>query len=195
MSDLLGKLRKLNPHRVVVYNGDESRVVAVPQRRRRWPAVLEAIESGPWSRVVMQNKAGEDLGYVDGEATEAPDFAVATPASSTEDRALQMAMAVCQLVFTAQRETLNHRDKELTQLLRAQGEVVKDMSAAMRALQGIWQSQVEAASELAAMQTEAALGGQDGITKLIEAAPGVIPLLPHIRALLSGTGKPAAAAQ
>lgn len=181
MSDLLGKLRKLNPFKVIVYNGDESRVVAVPQRRRRWPQVLEAIESSPWSRVVLQNKSGEDLGYVDGEAVpEEESVAVARSGGG----ATAEAIAIVELVLKGQRAAMEYRDKELTTLLRAQGEVVRELTSGMRALQEIYRAQVDAAMEVSAMQTEAAMGGGD-MQKLLEAAPALIPVIPHLRSLFA----------
>ena len=184
MSDLLGKLRKLNPFKVIVWNGDECRTVAVPQRRRRWPQVLEAIESAPWSRVVLQDKSGADLGYVDGEAREVED--ISGPLAKGVSPSMAEAIAVNELVLKGQKQVAEYRDKELTTLLRAQGEVVRELVAGVRALQQVWQAQVDAATEVAALQTEAALGN-GGWRELLEAAPQLVPLLPHLRSMMGGT--------
>lgn len=191
MSELLGKLRKLNPHKVVVYNGEDARVVAVPTRRRRWPAVMEAIESLPWTRCVLQDKSGSDLGYVEGEAPDdAPVELQAGPPGSVEDRAMRYGMAVAELAMKAHREALSYRDKELTTILRAQGEVLKDQQGAIRALQSLWQAQVDAATDLATMQAETAAGnGEFNMKEAMAALPQILPLLPALKQLLSG-GKP-----
>jgi hypothetical protein len=179
MTELLAKLRKLNPYKIVVWNGDESRTVAVPQRRRRWPQVMEAIESGPWTRVVLQDKSGADLGYVDsGHVEEEPERSLVR--SGVDPMA--HAIAINELVLRAQKQTADARDKELTALLKAQGEVVGQLVSAVRSLQQVWQAQVEAAQDVAAMQTEAAMGG-GGWKELLEAAPQLVPLLPHLRSM------------
>jgi hypothetical protein len=181
MTELLAKLRKLNPYKIVVWNGDESRTVAVPQRRRRWPQVLEAIESAPWTRVVLQDKSGADLGYVDsGHVEEEPERSLVKAGDP-----MSHAIAINELVLKAQKQTADARDKELTALLKAQGEVVGQLVSAVRSLQQVWQAQVEAAQEVAAMQTEAAMGGGT-MKELLEAAPQLIPMLPHLRAMFQG---------
>jgi hypothetical protein len=91
------------------------------------------------------------------------------------------------IVLKAQREALAFRDAEVQGLLRAQGDVVKELTQGMRALSGLYQEQVGAARELAELQAEAKHVPEGGdMAQLLEALPTIMQALPALRALLQG---------
>lgn len=179
---LTATLRRHNPSKVRAYSGDEFRDIAVPTRRRKWAQVVAAIEALSWSRVELLDKAGAVIAYVDNTG----------PAGDLEDVGERAASSITQaerivaLVLKGQRETMTFRDSEVTQLLKAQGDVMREMVSGMRALTQIYQAQVEAASEVAALQATAAAGEGGSVKELIDAAPQIIAALPAIKSLLSG---------
>ena len=183
---LLSALKKHEPFRVRAYAGDDdSRDIAVPQRRRRWGAVIEAIDARPWSRVEFLDKSGCVLGYCDNTS----------PAGDLEDvsdsRTLKMrsdAEWAVQLALKTGRELLAFRDAETTALLKAQGDVVRELTSAMRGLAEIYGEQRDAAADVASMRAEADNGG-DVVKQLIEAGPVLLQALPALKELLNGKGK------
>lgn len=174
---LLSALKKLNPSKVRAIAGDEVREIAVPERRKRWSQVIEAITAGPWHRCELVNKRGEVLGYVDNTA----------PAGDMEDLADNKKRSevewVVNTIVRAQREALSYRDSEVRELLQAQGQVVRELAQGMRAISDLYREQVTAARDLGTLQ---ASGKDDVLTQLLDAAPELIKVLPLLRTLLSG---------
>ncbi len=182
---LLATLKRHNPHKVRSFVGDDdSRDIAVPTRRRKWSQVIEAIESRAWTRVELLDKSGALLASVDNEG----------PAGGLEDIELGrtggqvlLAERMVAMCIKAQRDAMTFRDAEVTALLRAQGDVVREMTAGMRALTAMYQEQVDVAQTLAENRTLAAAGPEkDQLTQLLEAAPLMMQAMPMLRALLSG---------
>lgn len=184
---LLASLRNHAPHTVRAYTSDDDfRNIAVPQRRKRWAQVIEAIEARAWSRVELLDKSGGVLGYVEN----------AEPATTVEELPPGPASKMrheCEwivaLVVKAQRDAMQFRDDEVKSLLSAQGDVVREMVVGMQALSSIYREQRDAASEVAAMQATAAAGSGDGafnMKELVDAAPAILQALPMLRALLTG---------
>ena len=100
---LLSSLKRQNPARVRAYAGDDdARDIAVPTRRRRWSAVIEAIEARTWTRVELLDKSGAVLGYVDNiePAREIEDLGGDTRASKLRSESEW----IVTLVVKAQRE-------------------------------------------------------------------------------------------
>lgn len=184
---LLVLLKRHEPARVRAYTSDEDfRDIAVPTRRRRWGAVVEAINGRSWTRVEFLNKAGEVLGYCDNTA----------PAADLEDvsdgRTLKLrsdAEWAVQLALKTGRELLAFRDAEHTALLKAQGDVVRELTGAMRGLATIYGEQRDAAAEVAALRAEAEAGDGVDIKGLIAAAPTILQALPFLRDMMNGKGK------
>lgn len=182
---LLAALKRHNPAKVRAYSGDDDiRDIAVPTRRKRWSAVIEVIESRSWSRVELMTRSGEILGVVDNTspAGDVEDVGAESRAAKTRSEAEW----IVQLVVRAQREALTFRDAEVTQLLQAQGAVVRELTNGMQALTAMYQAQVQAAHELATVQAQAASGGDSELKQLLEAAPQLLQALPLIRGLLGG---------
>lgn len=174
---LLAQLKKLNPSKVRAIAGDEVREIAVPERRKRWSQVIEAITAGPWHRCELVNKRGEVLGYVDNTA----------PASDLEDLPDNKKRSdvewIVNTIVRAQREALSYRDSEVRELLQAQGQVVRELAQGMRAISDLYREQVVAARDIGAMQ---ASGNGDIMQQLLDAGPELIKVLPLLRSLLSG---------
>jgi hypothetical protein len=173
---LYDKLRKLNPSKVRAIAGDEIREIAVPERRKKWSQVIEAVTAGAWHRCELLNKRGEVLGYVDNTA----------PASDLEDfadnRKRSEVQWIVELVVRAQRDALAYRDSEVQALLQAQGQVVRELSAGVRDVAALYREQAVAARDLGAMQA----GQGDILDELLKAAPELLKVLPMVRSLLSG---------
>lgn len=191
MSKLLAKLRTLAPAKVRAYAGDDDyRDIAVPTRRKRWSQVIEAIEARSWSRVELLDKGGNVLGYVDN--TEAAGTVEdITGAQATGKRS--ESEWIVNLVVRAQRDAMTFRDAEVKSLLQAQGDVVREMSAAMAGLASIYREQRDAAASVAEMKATAA-ATPDGFNmkELMDALPVLMQALPLLRGLLAGGATPAA---
>lgn len=186
---LLASLKRHSPHRVRAYAGDDdARDIAVPQRRKKWTQVIEAIEARSWSRVELLDKSGAVLGYVDNvePARELEDIA----ATSGTGGQLQLAERIVAMVMRGQRDAMSFRDAEVTALLKAQGDVVREMTAGMRALTAMYQEQVAVAEHAAELRATAAAGGDSQVKELLEALPTILQALPLLRGMLAG-GAPA----
>lgn len=190
---LLATLKRHNPHRVRCYNGDDDvRDVAVPQRRRRWSTVIEAIEARPWSRVELLDKSGAVLGYADNEGP-ARDVEDLAPGFAGVGGQLLLAERIAALVVKAQREAMTFRDSEVSALLKAQGDVVREMSAGVRALAEVYREQTVAAEDAAEARAAAAAAAASSseLKQLVEALPTLMQALPLLRGLLAGGGSDA----
>lgn len=177
---LLATLKRHSPSRVRAYAGDDDcRDIAVPTRRKRWGQVIEAIEARSWTRVELLDKSNAVIAYVDnlGPATSMEDLD--GPASKTRAESEW----IVNLVVRAQREAMAFRDAEVQALLRAQGDVVREMSRAMQDLSGIYSEQRRAAVETAEMRANAVAGGE--WKELLDAAPALLQMLPALRAMLA----------
>lgn len=187
---LLASLKRYNPAKVRAYaSDDDSRDIAVPTRRKRWTQVLAAIDARSWVRVELLDKSGAVLGYVenDGPSTGIEDLSGDRTAGE-----LRLAERIVGLVLKGQRDAMTFRDAEVTALLKAQGDVVREMTGGMRALTAMYQEQVGAAEQLAEMRTIAAQGPvKDQLTELLEALPTLLQALPILKGLLgSGQAQP-----
>lgn len=194
-SKLVMGLRRLGPHTVRVMNGDDEReVIAVPTRRRKWSAVVEAIEARAWTSCIARDKAGNTLGHIENEsaATEVVDLAAMMPAGANGQ--LLLAERIVNVAMQASERTLRHRDAEVTALLQAQNQVVVQMANAVQSLSDVWKEQREAAADAAhsrmeAMQAEAeataAAAGGDW-QQLMAALPALLQLLPALKSLAAG---------
>lgn len=190
---LLASLKRHNPTKVRAFAGDDDpRDISVPTRRKKWAQVIEAIEARSWSRVELLDKAGAVLGYVENTdaARELEDVGPSVVAGSGGQVAL--AERIVGLVLRGQRETMQFRDAEVTALLKAQGDVVREMTAGMRALTSMYQEQVDAAAQLGDMRATAAAGNNSELHQLLEAAPTLLQMLPLLKGMLgSGDAVPA----
>lgn len=184
---LLATLKRHNPSKVRAYAGDDDhRDIAVPTRRKRWGQVIEAIEAKSWTRVELLDKSGAVIAYVDNTS----------PASELEDigdgkvsRVRSESEWIVNLVIKAQREAMTFRDSEVQSLLRAQGDVVRELSRAMQDLSGIYTEQRKAAVETAEIRAAATAGGSEW-KELLEAAPQLLQMLPLLRGLVAGPQQP-----
>lgn len=182
---LLATLKRHNPSKVRAYAGDDDwRDIAVPTRRKRWGRVIEAIDAKSWTRVELLDKSGAVLAYVDNTS----------PASELEDvgdgkvsRTRSESEWILNLVIRAQREAMAFRDSEVQALLKAQGDVVRELSRAMQDLSGIYSEQRKAAVETAEIRAAATAGGSEW-KELLEAAPQLLQMLPLLRGLLASGG-------
>lgn len=183
---LLASLKRYSPARVRAYAADDDhRDIAVPTRRRKWAQVIEAVNGKSWVRVELLDKSGAVLGYVDN--TEPAGGVEDLSAASGTGHELRLAERICTLVLKGQRDAMAFRDSEVSNLLKAQGEVVREMTAGMRALTAMYQEQVGAAEHLAEMRTRAEQKPEEGqFRELMEALPTIVQALPMLRALLSG---------
>lgn len=185
---LLATLKRFHPAKIRAYAGDDdSWDIAVPNNRKRWARVVEALHAKSWSRIELLDKSNALLAVVDNTepARGLEDLGEDSKASKTRSEAEW----IVKLVITAQRDALTFRDAEVTALLQAQGNVLREMSSGMHALTEMYRQQVMAASEVATMQAQAANGGE-GWKELLEAAPQLLQLLPVLRGLASGGAVP-----
>jgi len=182
---LLASLKRHAPAKVIAYTSDdESQAIAVPGKRKRWAQVLAALESRSWTRVELLDKSSALICTIDNvePARELEELAIGGNAVE-----LRLAERIVALVLKGQRDTMSFRDAEVTNLLRAQGDVMREMSNGMHSLTALYREQIGAARELATIQTEAKHAGGDGSVKeLMDALPTILQALPMLRALLQG---------
>lgn len=179
---LLATLKRHNPAKVRAYaNDDDYRDIAVPTRRKRWAQVIEAIDARAWSRVELLDKSNAVIAYVDNTspATDVEEFALTSGGKTRAD-----AEWIVNLCVRAQREAMAFRDAEVQALLKAQGDVVRELSRAMQELSGIYSEQRRAAVEVAEMRAGAAAGGE--WKELLDAAPQLLQMLPYLKQLMGG---------
>lgn len=191
---LLATLKRHNPARVRVYHGDDSRDVAVPTRRRRWDAVISAITGRAWTSCELLDKSGAVLGYVDNEAAAGTVEELGEAYEGTRGE-LRLGERIASLVVRHTREAMHYRDRELTQLLQAQGEVVRQMSEGVRAIVDAYREQMVVRQEAAEVSADAAVAAatanQGQLKELMEALPVLVQALPMLRGLLASGDAPA----
>lgn len=188
-NDVLTILRRTAPQTVRCFCGDDDyKDIAVPSRRRKWGAIMDAINKLAWTRLELLNGKGQLLTIIDNDAyaTSAADLGTGAGGPTTP---VQVNMYL-ELMLRAQREALTFRDKETHALLAGVSDVLKVTVDAMKQTTMMYQAQVEAAAEIAAAQ---AGGDIEGIVKLIEASPKLAPILSPLLGRLLGSGKQAPA--
>lgn len=183
---LLQTLKRHNPSKVRAYAADDDhRDIAVPTRRKKWAQVIEAINALSWVRVEMLDKSGAVLAYV--ENTDPPAALEDLDVRGGSGHELRLAERICHLVLKGQRDAMTFRDAEVSNLLKAQGEVVREMTAGMRALTAMYQEQVQVSEQLAETRAAAAVQPEPGqLKELMDALPTILQLLPVLRGLASG---------
>ena len=183
---LLASLKRHNPSKVRAYAADDDhRDIAVPTRRKKWAQVVETINALSWVRVEMLDKSGAVLGYV--ENTDPPAGLEDLGSHGGSGHELRLAERICSLVLKGQRDAMTFRDAEVSNLLKAQGEVVREMTAGMRALTAMYQEQVVASEQLAETRAAAAVQPDPGqLKEFMDALPALMQLLPLLRGLASG---------
>lgn len=192
---LLATLKRHTPAKVVAMRGeDEQQVISVPGKRKRWAQVIGAVESRSWLSVDLLDKSGGLIITVENTdpARELRDL----EAHSGGGAELRLAERIVALVLKGQRDTMTFRDAEVSSLLKAQGDTLREMSNGMRALSSLYQEQVGAARDIASMQVQAAkeqatAAGGDW-QQLLEALPTIMQSLPLLRSLLAGGEAPGA---
>lgn len=187
---LLATLRKLQPARVRAFTSDDdARDIAVPGGRKKWGQVISALEARAWSRVVLMDKSGAELGTVENTsvARDIEEFGPTGKATGEYAHAVR----INELVLKGIREALSWRDEETKTLLKAQGEVVREMVNGMRALSEVWSEQAEVSAEVAAASAaKEAAGDGDQVKQIMEALPVIMQALPLLKSML-GAGEPA----
>jgi hypothetical protein len=178
---LLVKLRQLAPHTVRVFDSsDEHRDVAVPQIRKRWARVIEAIEGKPWVKCELRDKKGNVLGYIenDGEAKEIE--SLGSGGGTAKERWFLETM------LKAQETALKWRSKEHTDLMEGMRDLLQVNAHATRELVELFRVQRDVAADVAAMQATANADGEFGqVMKMIESSPQLQAALGPIVAVLA----------
>lgn len=185
---LLATLKRHNPAKVRAYTSDDdARDIAVPTRRKRWSQVIEAIEARAWVRVELLDKGGAVLAYVENSDQAHDVEELGQSAAMVKGHAEHaLAVRIVELVLKGQREAMAFRDSEVKELLGAHSNVLREMSQGMSQLANMYREQVEAAREVARLQTEASLSPEGfDIKSLLEAAPVIVQALPMLRGLLA----------
>jgi hypothetical protein len=177
---LLASLKRHTPAKVRAYAGDDDfRDIAVPQRRRRWTQVIEAIEARAWSRVELLDKSGAVLGYVDNvePARDLEEF------DGARGKVRSEAEWIVQLVIKAQRDAVALARERDADASRAMVETLREVLITQRDLNELARARGDAQAELAQIQAAADNGGQ--LRELLEAAPSILQAIPMLRQLMS----------
>lgn len=186
-SQLLATLKRIAPDKLVATVGDKERAIAVPNVRKRWDRVLSTLSNLAWTKLELQDKTGALLHTVEntepaGELTEL-----------SGGRAAEV-QSLLSIVLRAQESAMKFRDAEVQGLLRAQADVVREVTASVKALSALHQEQLAAARELGAIereQAEAAAANSDQLKQLMEALPVLLQALPAIKSMLGSGDAPA----
>ena len=189
---LLATLKRHTPFTVVAYNGeDDSRTIAVPQRRRRWATVIAAVDARPWTRIELLDKSKSVLGYVDNEGP-AGDIEDISPSFAGVGGQLLLGERIAALALKSVKEALTSRDTETRELLQAQGAVVREMAAAVTSLGEVYQAQREAVEDAAESRAvaQAAEANSGQLKELLDALPQLVQLLPLVKGLLGAGDAP-----
>ncbi len=187
---LLATLKRHNPFKVRVYNGDDDyRDVAVPTRRRRWASVISAIDARAWTKCELLDKSGAVLGYADNEGG-ARDVEELSPSFAGTAGQLLLGERIAALCMRSVKEAIASRDDEMKSLLAAQGDVVREMATAVKSLGEVYRDVTSAEQDAADARVAAAAAAADAsgsdIRQLIEALPQLMQLLPVVRQLAGG---------
>jgi len=188
ITKLNATLRRYRPSRVRVYDAnDQSRDVAVPNVRGCWARVEKTIDALPWVRCELLDKTGAHLGYVDNDGAPEDIEELTAPEHGKQ-------LALLRLMLHAQKEALGFQSREHAELLKGCTEMMRVVVEACKQLAGIYQAQVQAVAETAAMARQE----PDDLEKalaIIEAIPEVgtkaLPFLAGLRGVIKGQLKPA----
>lgn len=201
---LLAALRAHGPETVRCYTGTEYRDVAVlsaGKKRRRWVNVIEAVESFPWTRLELLDKAGRVLAALESDSADGPATDLEELTAPGMTGPVSEARAIVGLSQIAVRDAMSHRSEEFSSLLRAQTEVMQTCMGMMREMVAFSSHRVTQERELATVQAEraatlariaeAAKESEDGLEGFLKQLPELMKLLPMLKALTSsGTPKP-----
>lgn len=178
---LLAALRRFQPSKVRVLLGDDdenARDVAVSKGRKRWSAVIGAVTGRAWSRCEFLNGKGEILGYYE-NTSPADDVEEITGRKAAVKSEAEWAV---QLAINTGQKMLAFRAEEHRELLKAQSEVMRELTHAMKGLAALYGEQRDAAAEVASMRAEADNGGGFDIKALLEAGPVLLQMAQMARA-------------
>lgn len=186
---LLSRLKSANPVKVsVVDSAGEERVVAVPDRRRKWGAVVDNIMSRPWTRCDFLSKGGASLGIFENEDAEPEDD---EDDDQDDDRGRGVTIReerLLGLMLRAQELALNQREKSFETLMASMNDNVRATVDAARGLCALYEAQVKVATQSATLAAQ----GKDGIAGLLEALPELAeaaPMLMQAVAMMRNGGK------
>lgn len=187
VTKLVATLRQYAPARVRSWDAnDVAREIAVPDVRSRWTRVASTIEAQPWVRVELLNKHGAVLGYCDNDGVAGDVEDLAEPENTK-------GLALLNVMLKAQREALQFSRAETSELLKGCSELMKVVVEATRQLAGIYQAQVAAVAESAALRQDTP-DDLDKMLTLVEAIPEIgtkaLPFIAGLRGVLKGQIRP-----
>lgn len=182
---LLTKLRSVAPHKVRVFDGsDDYRDVAVPSRRKKWSQVIETIEAKAWTRVVMLDRSGAELGYIENDGPPSGIEEIG-PDNSKGNRERWL----LDLMLRAQAEALRARSIEHRDLMAGMRDLMAVQTESMKGLLQLLAMQRDVAADIAAQRTRLELEDQDPITQIMkalehtpEAMKAIAPIIMALRA-------------
>lgn len=177
-----------------VINGDEVvKTIVLGHSRRRAVQFLETLSrlDSPWSSLDVLNKDKDVITVVknDGEPGELEALGEGPQLSSSASSAIAQTAAIArvmgEVILRGQREVLTYRSREVDTVMGALGNVVKDLGGVVHAINQAHTEQMEAITDAA--EHRAQLQNRDWVeqlTELMEAAPGLAPMvMPLIAAL------------
>lgn len=194
---VLATLKRYAPAQVRAYVGDEARDIAVANVRKKWSRVVSTLDNmGAWSRVEMLDKKGALIHTLENTdpAGELQDIGHGGGKAAEVERMLQ-------IVLKAQREAMAFKNEELQAVMRAQGEVVTQLTNSVRALSTVHQEQMNAMRELLDVRTSAATEAAiaqatdpegNMVKQLVEAMPLIQAAMPLLKGILGQPDAPAA---
>lgn len=181
-------------HVRVFQNDDAIRDLPVLRKKKRWDAVRLVLDKLAWTSIEMLDKGKGTLARIDNEGPAEHVEDITGAQATREDRLLN-------LLLRAQREALTFRDAETTAALKANVDVMREMSTSVATLAGLYRETIATVQERAMALVELQPPqlplppGEDGLvsSKLIEElVPKLMPFLPSILAKVLGGAPPPA---
>lgn len=169
---LLAKLRSFQPYAIKAIDAAEGeRNIAVPDRRRKWASVLEALDARPWVRVELLDKKGATLAYHDNDDMpgDMESIGEGVPAKHAETAGM------LRIMLDAQRTALSFRDKEFTTLMATVTDVIREQGNATKQLVALYQAQVAVTADVAYAKAQHDSGGDlQQWKEILEASPELL---------------------
>lgn len=192
---LLEDLKKVTPTPRTIAVTDaqgDVRIVAVPQRRKRWAQVIEAIEGGPgWERLELRGVGDVVIGYIERESEPVPPV----PSTSPVVAGMESMLA---LMLRAQQVALSNRETEHRQVMQSMIALLEVQSRAWQGVMEVMAHQRDASVQLAETRAAAAAAAakesEDGDLMSMLTPERLPQLMQMVRAMkmLAGGSAPSA---
>jgi len=156
------------PAKVHAWEGGAQREIPVQNRKKKWEAVLGVLRSLEWTRIELLDKGGALLAVIKPPPDPPPEPEPEILDDDDEDaepepdgsRELALApssdpIALMRLMLLAQREVLQHRDREVKEAIAGCVQVMREMGSAVATMSAGYQDVMRSLRAQAAQAAQA----------------------------------------